>query len=122
MRFLNRRSRLESRLQDDDPLSGVANLFDLGLVFMVGLLVALLGAYRLDDLLREDSEVTITKRSADGGLEVIVKKGRRIEAMRVTKERSKGMGRRLGTAYRLEDGSMVYVPEEGADIPGGTDR
>jgi hypothetical protein len=32
---------------DNNPLTGVANLFDLGLVFMMGLLVALFGAYHL---------------------------------------------------------------------------
>jgi len=31
--------------------------------------------------------------------------------MKVTREQAAGRGLRLGTAYRLEDGSMVYVPE-----------
>jgi len=86
--------------------------FDVGLVFIVGLLMALFGAYHMEDLLQEDPEVTITKQSANGDMEIIIKKGKKIEAMKVTKEKAKGRGQRLGVAYRLEDGSMVYVPKQ----------
>ena len=112
MTYLRRHQNPRTGLSDNDPLSGVANLFDLGLVFIVGLLLALFGAYHLEDLLQKDSEVTITKQSASGELEIITKKGRKIEAMKVTKQKATGRGQRLGTAYRLADGSMVYVPEE----------
>ena len=111
MKFFQRRQNRGSGLSDNDPMSGVANLFDVGLVFIVGLLMALFGAYHMEDLLKEDSEVTITKMSANGDMEIIIKKGKKIEAMKVTKEKAKGRGQRLGVAYRLEDGSMVYVPE-----------
>ena len=111
MKFLNRRQNRGTGLSDNDPLTGVANLFDLGLVFIVGLLLALLGAYHLEDLFSEDSEFTIMKQSADGRMEVITKKGKKIEAMKVTDEKTKGTGQRVGTAYRLKDGSMIYVPE-----------
>lgn len=111
MRYFHRSQNRGTGLSDNDPMTGVANLFDIGLVFIVGLLIALFATYHMEDLLKEDSRVTITKQSADGAMEIIVKKGRKIEAMKVTKEKAKGRGQRLGTAYRLEDGSMVYVPE-----------
>jgi hypothetical protein len=111
MKYFNRQQNRGAGLSDNDPMTGVANLFDLGLVFIVGLLLALFGVYHLEDLLKEDSEVTITKQSANGDLEIITKKGKKIEAMKVTKEKAKGKGVILGTAYRLADGSMVYVPE-----------
>ncbi|NPA24214.1 MAG: DUF2149 domain-containing protein [Deltaproteobacteria bacterium] len=115
MRYFRRTQDRGSGFSDNDPMSGVANLFDLGLVFIVGLLLALFGAYHLEDLLKENSELTITKRTASGEMEIIVKKGRRIKAMKVSREKAKGRGQRLGVAYRLEDGSLVYVPEkEGA--------
>jgi len=112
MKFFHRRQNRGTGLSDNDPMTGVANLFDLGLVFIVGLLLALFGAYHLEDLLKEDSQVTITKQSTSGDLEIITKKGKKIEAMKVRKEKSRGTGQRLGTAYRLEDGSMIYVPED----------
>ncbi len=111
MRYLERNQKRGSGLSDNDPMSGVANLFDLGLVFIVGLLLALFGSYHLQDLLQENSQVTITKQSADGELEIIIKDGKKIEAMKVSREQAKGRGQRLGTAYQLENGSMVYVPE-----------
>lgn len=111
MRYLKRRRKRGSGFSDNDPMSGVANLFDLGLVFIVGLLIALFGAYHLEDLLSRTSELTIVKKSKDGQIEIIEKKGRKIDAMRVTKDRAKGRGTRLGTAYRLENGSVIYIPE-----------
>ena len=111
MKYFNRQQNRGAGLSDNDPMTGVANLFDLGLVFIVGLLLALFGVYHLEDLLQENSQVTITKQSANGDLEIITKKGTKIEAMKVTKEKAKGKGVRLGTAYRIADGSMVYVPE-----------
>jgi hypothetical protein len=45
-----RRSDGDEGFMDDDPLSGVANLFDVGLVFIVALLVMLFSAYHLQDL------------------------------------------------------------------------
>ncbi|WP_319407349.1 DUF2149 domain-containing protein [uncultured Desulfosarcina sp.] len=98
--------------RDDDPMTGVANLFDIGLVFIVGLLMTLFSAYRLQDLFDQTSEMTIMKQKASGEMEIITKKGKKIEATRVTRETAKGMGNRLGVAYRLENGSMVYVPDE----------
>jgi hypothetical protein len=111
MKYLLRNANRGTGLSDNDPMSGVANLFDVGLVFIVGLIIALFGSYHLDDLLKEDSQVTITKQSATGEMEIIIKDGKKIEAMKVSPEQAKGRGQRLGTAYRLENGSMVYVPE-----------
>ncbi|MBA3006987.1 MAG: DUF2149 domain-containing protein [Proteobacteria bacterium] len=111
MRYFNRKLSLGTDLSDNDPMNGVANLFDLGSVLIVGLLLALFSSLHMEDLLQENSQVTITKQSATGEMEIIVKDGKKIEAMKVSKEQAKGKGQRLGTAYRLENGSMVYIPE-----------
>ncbi len=110
-RTRGRRKGAGGDLAGNDPLSGVANLFDLGLVFMVGLIVMLLSAFRLKDLLNPDSKVTITKETASGQVEIISKNGKRIKAIKITSRKGKGRGTRLGTAYRLDDGTMVYVPD-----------
>lgn len=111
MRYLKRKQKRGTGFSDNDPLSGVANLFDLGLVFIVGLLIALFGAYHLEDLLSQTSELTLVKKSSDGKIEIIKKKGKKLEAVRVTEDTAKGLGERLGTAYKLEDGSMIYIPD-----------
>jgi hypothetical protein len=97
--------------RDDDPMTGVANLFDIGLVFIVGLLMTLFSAYHLQDLFDQTSEMTIMKQHQSGEMEIITKKGTKIKAMKVSKTKAAGKGERLGIAYRLEDGTMVYVPE-----------
>jgi hypothetical protein len=107
----SRKGFSDPAFRDDDPMTGVANLFDIGLVFIVGLLLTLFNAYRLQDLFDSKSEMTIMKQQASGEMEIIVKKGTEIKASRVTQEAAHGKGNRLGVAYRLEDGSMVYVPD-----------
>lgn len=98
--------------RDDDPMTGVANLFDIGLVFIVGLILTLFSVYHLQDLFSETSELTIVKQNArNQEMEIITKKGKTIKAMKVTKDKVQGRGERLGIAYKLEDGTMVYVPE-----------
>ena len=95
----------------DDPLAGVANLFDTGIVFALGFLVALISALNLLAMFDPESKVTITAEKADGSLEVVVKDGRKTTVRRVTKQVGSGDGTRLGVAYRLADGTVIYVPE-----------
>ena len=109
--FKRRRSSTSAGLDDDDPMTGVANLFDIGLVFIVGLIIILFTAYNLQGLFSEKTEMTIMKISKNKELEIITKKGKKIKALKVSKEKAQGRGERLGIAYRLEDGTMVYVPE-----------
>lgn len=96
---------------DEDPLAGVANIFDVSVVFIVGLMITLFSVYRFGDLIDPDSEVTLVKTDADGLREVIVKEGTQITAYELTGEALSGDGERLGTAYRLADGQIVYVPD-----------
>lgn len=110
MKYLKKRSGIHA-LSDNDPLAGMANLFDIGLVFIVGLIITLFTAYHLQDLFSENSEITIMKKNKNNELEIITKKGSKIKAVKVTKKKVEGRGERLGIAYRLEDGSMVYVPD-----------
>jgi len=50
--------------------------------------------------------------------EIIVKKGTKIEAYKVSGETTSGNGERLGTAYRLANGEVIYVPDQDAKQPG----
>lgn len=112
MTFLKRYGRFDKYDEPlEDPIAGVANLFDASVVFIVSMMVALFMAYNMLDLLDPMSEMTITKKSAGGKVEIITKKGKEIKARKVTDRRLSGEGMRLGTAYRLKDGRVVYVPE-----------
>lgn len=100
---------------DEDPLSGVANLFDVSVVFIVGLMISLFSVYRMGDLVDPETEVTMVKTNAAGEQEIIVKKGTHIEARRITDVTGEGDGQRLGIAYRLANGEVIYVPEKSTD-------
>ena len=111
---IRRLSRIRRGLPEaDDPLNAVANLVDVFLVFIVGLLISFLSAYHLEDLLDKESNVTVMKQSPTGEVTLISKKGTKIEAVKITRSEAEGRGVRLGVAYQLEDGSMVYLPDEG---------
>jgi len=112
MRFLKRRKRFERYEEPlEDPMSGVANLFDASVVFIVSMMMALSMAYSLIDFLNPKAEFTITKKGKDGRIEIITKKGKEIKVQKVTDNKLKGEGVRLGTAYQLKDGRVIYVPD-----------
>lgn len=99
-------------MAEEDPLSGIANLFDVSVVFIVGLMITLFSVYRIGDLVDPNSEVTMVKTNAAGEREIIVKKGTTITAYKVSGKTAQGDGERLGTAYRLANGQIIYVPED----------
>ena len=102
---------------EEDPLAGIANLFDVSVVFIVGLMISLFSIYRMADLVDAKSDVTMVKTNAQGEREIVVKKGTEIKAYKLTGKVTAGNGERLGTAYRLADGQIIYVPEDGPDAP-----
>lgn len=96
---------------DDDPLAGIANLFDVSVAFIVALLIALFALFSAGSLLDKSSNVTLVKQSESGEMEIITRRGAEIKVQKVTDKSMSGQGVRLGTAYRLANGQVVYVPE-----------
>ncbi|ODS52071.1 MAG: hypothetical protein ABS36_18100 [Acidobacteria bacterium SCN 69-37] len=96
---------------DDDPIAGIANLFDVSVAFIVALLIALFSLFSAGSMLDPASHVTLVTQIDDGTMEIITKKGPEITVQRVTDTSLSGEGVRLGTAYRLSTGQVVYVPE-----------
>jgi hypothetical protein len=91
-----------------DPLDGLVNLFDLGVVLAVAFLLAALSSLKLTDLLTKN-DVTVV-RSGPRDQTVIVKRGDRVRTLRVDPSKQVvGRGSRVGSVYRLADGRLVYV-------------
>lgn len=96
---------------DEDPLAGIANLFDVSVAFIVALLIALFTLFSAGALLDPRSTVTLIKRNDDGTMEIVTKEAEKIRVQKVTDRTLSGQGTRLGVAYELADGQVVYVPE-----------
>lgn len=99
--------------EDEDPLSGVANLFDVAMVFAVALLVALVVAYSVPELLDDKADITVVKNPGQPNMQIIIKEGKTLKVLNMTEELAGGQGSRMGTAYRLESGEIIYVPDDG---------
>lgn len=96
---------------EEDPLAGIANLFDVSIVFIVGLMITLFSVYNMGDLMSGEGEITMVRTDADGMREIVVKKGETITAYKLSGETGSGNGERLGSAYRLASGQIIYVPD-----------
>lgn len=96
---------------DVNPLSGMANLFDVAMVFAVALMVALVSYLRVPALL-QDKDYTVITNPGEPDMEIVVKEGEEIKHYEATDETGLGRGELMGKAYRLPDGRVVYVPAE----------
>ena len=96
--------------EDDDlnPASSMINLVDVFLVLIAALLISIaqnpLNPFTADN-------VTVIKNAGQDDMEMIVKKGETIEHYESSGEIGGGQGIKAGVAYKMADGTMVYVPE-----------
>lgn len=124
MRFVKRSREFEQdgAAADDDPLAGIANLFDVSVAFIVALLIALFSLMATGEMLKPDSNVTMVQQNDRGETQIITKRGTQITVQKVTDKSLAGRGTRLGTAYRLANGQVVYVPDSSSrDTAGESD-
>ena len=101
------------RLLDEDesinPALSLVNLVDVFLVLVAALLIAI-AQNPLNPFLEED--VTVIKNAGSPNMEMIIKTGKKIESYKSSGKIGKGDGVKAGVAYRMNDGSIVYIPEE----------
>ena len=96
--------------EDCDPLTGLINLFDAAMVFAVALMVAFVIHSRMTEFLTAQ-DVTYVKNAGKPDMEIIVKKQNKATRYKSEKTTGSGRGQRVGIAYRLESGEVIYVPE-----------
>ena len=110
----NRRKSRMSTPEDIDPLAIVANLFDVAMVFAVGLMIAVVMHMNMTEVFTKE-DFTVVKNPGKDNMEIITKKGEKIEKFTPSEEKKKNSkddkGRRVGVAYELENGEIIYVPE-----------
>jgi hypothetical protein len=95
---------------EEDPGAGLLNLFDVWIAFAVCLLLAMVSYMRMPELFGP-ADITVIKNPGTSNMEIIQKRGQKLTHYRATREQLTGQGERLGIAYRLSNGEVVYVPE-----------
>jgi hypothetical protein len=98
-----------ARSRDDragEPLDGLVNLFDLGIVLAVAFLLAALSSLDLTEALTEKSK---SGQPADA---VVASEDQQVKPVELKPgERVVGRGEPIGTVYELSDGRTVIVRE-----------
>lgn len=109
---MRRRRIIRRAAEDSDPMSVVSNLFDVAMVFAVALMVALVSRYNMTEMFSQE-DFTMVKNPGQDNVEIITKEGNKINRYTPSDDNSASgnKGRRVGTAYELENGDIIYVPE-----------
>lgn len=82
--------------QAGDPLDGLVNLFDIGMILAVAFLIAGLG------LTLDAKSGALERREANAAVE-------RVLPSPAGAPKARGRGQPVGQVYRLPDGRLVYV-------------
>lgn len=100
------------KLLDEDeginPALSVVNLVDVFLVLVAALLIAI-AQNPMNPFLEEN--VTVIKNAGDPDMEMIIKNGITIETYKSSGQVGSGKGVKAGVAYKMANGSIIYVPE-----------
>lgn len=98
-----------------DPLDGLVNLFDIGIVLSVAFLLAALSSLDLTSVITDPDQSTTVPRDS-----VIAKPDDQVESIEIKPgQEVVGRGEPIGELYRLEDGRTIVV-KPGTDGAGGT--
>jgi hypothetical protein len=100
--------RPNARSREDragDPLDGLVNLFDLGIVLSVAFLLAALSSLHLGG--------TITRNGlkATTANQIYIQPGQTVAPLPKRGKRTIGRGTQAGVVYRLANGQLVYVQQ-----------
>lgn len=106
-----KRNRLLHSDNDSDPMGTMANLFDVAMVFAVALMVALVTRFNMTEMFSKE-DFTMIKNPGKENMEIITKEGNEIKKYTPSEESaSNKKGKRVGIAYQLENGNIIYIPE-----------
>ena len=106
------RNRLLREDGDVNPMSAAANLFDVAMVFAVALMVALVARFNMSEIFSKQ-DFTMIKNPGKADMEIVVREGGVIKRYTPDENPQENgrLGRRVGIAYELENGEIIYIPE-----------
>ncbi len=92
---------------DDDPVLSTINLIDVFMV-VIGMLMIAIVNNPMNPFAQD--KVTIIRNEGKPNMEIITKEGSKVTRFKASGASGEGNGEKAGTAYRMKDGTMVYVP------------
>lgn len=101
--------KLLHEAETDDPILSVVNLIDIFLVVIAALLITVAQNPMINPFNKQD--VTVITDPGKPTMEIMMKKGEKVERFKASGSIGSGDGEKAGVAYKMKDGSIVYVPE-----------
>lgn len=99
-------------LEEDESLNPVLsaiNLIDIFLVIIAALMISI-AQNPLNPFSKDD--VVVIKNQGKKDMEIIIKKGKKITKYKSIGKIGEGEGEKIGVAYKMKDGSIIYVPKD----------
>lgn len=94
---------------DDDPVLSTINLIDVFMV-VIGMLMIAIVNNPMSPFAQD--KVTIIRNEGKPNMEIITKDGQKVTRFKASGASGEGDGEKAGTAFRMKDGTMVYVPAQ----------
>lgn len=103
-----------------DPLDGLVNLFDIGIVLSVAFLLAALSSLDLTSVLTERNQ-SLENRATVPADSVLAEPGDQVETIDIQPgQEVVGRGEPVGTLYQLDDGRTIVVRPGATGATGAT--
>lgn len=93
--------------EDDDPVLSTINLIDVFMV-VIGMLMIAVVNNPMNPFMQD--KITVIRNEGKPDMEIITKEGQKLTRFKASGTSGAGDGEKAGTAYRMKDGTMVYVP------------
>ncbi|MCX7989600.1 MAG: DUF2149 domain-containing protein [Aquificaceae bacterium] len=103
------RQEIERLEEETDPMLSVVNMIDAFLAVVIALLLVLVNS-PMNPFTKDD--YILVKNPGKENMEMVIKKGQKLERYVKSQQLGEGKGVRVGATYRLPDGTLIYVPEE----------
>lgn len=100
---------LETIEEETDPMLSVVNMIDVFLAIVIALMIVLINS-PLNPFTKD--EYVMVKNPGKEKMEIVIKKGEKLERYVRSSGVGEGEGVKVGTTYRLPDGTLIYTPEE----------
>ena len=95
--------------EDDDPVLSTINLIDVFMVVIGMLMIAVINN-PMNPFAQD--KITVIRNEGRPDMEILTKEGQKVTRFKASGASGEGDGEKAGTAYRMKDGTMVYVPAD----------